>query len=179
MVIIKQAYQLMFKFQQWTTIIFTDWDNSIIPKNKFSQADLEELEEFLLSDKTPDECMDISALDGFLTCLAIGPETVMPSKWLPEIWGESSNDEMVWDSMEETEHIIGLIMSFFNSIVQVFTKNPNSFEPLFYTKKVGLVAAIFVLFEFQLVIHSQFAVHQIMASLATLPVFYFCFRVSN
>ena len=91
----------------------------------------------MLSDKTPDECMDISALDGFLTCLAIGPETVMPSKWLPEIWGESSNDEMVWDSMEETEHIIGLIMSFFNSIVQVFTKNPNSFEPLFYTKKVG------------------------------------------
>jgi len=109
----------------------------MIPKNTFTETDLDELDEFLLSDKTPDECMDISSLDGFLTCLAIGPETVMPSKWLPEIWGESSSDEMVWDSMEETNHIMGLILSYFNSIVQVFTTNPKSFEPLFYTKKIG------------------------------------------
>ena len=31
--------------------------------------------------------MGISDLDGFLTGLVVGPELIMPSKWLPEIWG--------------------------------------------------------------------------------------------
>ena len=98
----------------------------MIPKNTFSPADLRELEEFLLSGKTPDECMDISSLHGYLTSLAIGPETVMPSKWLPEIWG----GEMEWDSTTEAEQVMGLIISFFNTIIKVFTNNPDSFKLL-------------------------------------------------
>lgn len=109
----------------------------MIPKNTISQAGLKELEEFLLSDKTPDDCMDISMLHGFLTSLVIGPETVMPSEWLSEIWGESDDDEMIWDSMAETEYFIGLIMSYFNSISEVFSKNPKLFEPLIYSRRVG------------------------------------------
>jgi hypothetical protein len=34
---------------------------------------LTELNEFLMSDATPKECMDIAALDGFLSSLVIGP----------------------------------------------------------------------------------------------------------
>ena len=76
--------------------------------------------------------MDISTLNGFLTYLLICPDTIMPSQWLPVVWGETSSDEMIWDSKEETEHIIGLLMSYYNSIGQVFQNNPESFEPLFY-----------------------------------------------
>ena len=36
---------------------------------------------------TPDECMDIVTLEGFLSALAIGPELVPPSVWLPLVWG--------------------------------------------------------------------------------------------
>jgi len=112
----------------------------MIPKNKFSKADLKELKTFLFSDQVPDECMDIFTLHGYLTCLAIGPDTIMPSKWLPEIWG----DEMVWDDMEETEHTIGLIMSYFNSIVKLFTNNPKSFEPLTFFGKTENENATFL-----------------------------------
>lgn len=108
----------------------------MLPKNTFSQADLKELDEFLVSDKAPEECMDISTLDGFLTAIVIGPKTIMPSHWLPKLWGEKTDDEMLWTSLEETNHIMGLIMSYYNSIVSVFDKDSKSFEPLFYVNTV-------------------------------------------
>lgn len=80
--------------------------------------------------------MDISTLNGFFTCLLIGPDAIMPSQWLPVVWGETSSDEMIWDSTEETEHIMGLLMSYYNSIAQEFQNNPETFEPLFYTKRI-------------------------------------------
>ena len=80
--------------------------------------------------------MDISTLNGFLTCLLICPDTIMPSQWLPVVWGETSSDEMIWDSKEETEHSIGLMMSYYNSICQEFQNNSHLYEPLFYYSKV-------------------------------------------
>ena len=34
--------------------------------------------------------MGLSDLDGFLTGIAIGPELILPSEWLPVIWGGDS-----------------------------------------------------------------------------------------
>ena len=50
-------------------------------------VDLEALDSFLLSDRAPSESMGMSDLDGFLTGIAVGPELVLPSEWLPPIWG--------------------------------------------------------------------------------------------
>ncbi len=55
-----------------------------------SDVEIDELTELLISDETPEECMDISTLDGFLTGLVTGPDTIMPSRWLPVVWGESA-----------------------------------------------------------------------------------------
>jgi hypothetical protein len=52
-----------------------------------SDADLDLLDAYLLSDQSPPEYMLLSDLDGFLTGIAIGPELVMPSEWLPHVWG--------------------------------------------------------------------------------------------
>ena len=49
--------------------------------------DLDALDAFLLSDRTPENCMGLSDLDGFLTAIVIGPELIAPSEWLPIIWG--------------------------------------------------------------------------------------------
>jgi len=40
------------------------------------EVELVELNEFLLSDEAPKNCMTLSELDGFLTAIAIGPEQV-------------------------------------------------------------------------------------------------------
>ena len=50
-------------------------------------VDLEALDQFLTSDASPEDCMQLSDLDGFLTGIAIGPELVVPSEWLPLVWG--------------------------------------------------------------------------------------------
>jgi len=105
---------------------------------KLSEAELNKLEAFLLSEKTPNNCMSLDMLDGFLTCIAIGPVTMMPSIWLGEIWGEAEGDEMIWDSFEETQKITELILRHFNSIVDVFYKNENYFEPLLPEEPSGL-----------------------------------------
>ena len=49
--------------------------------------DREALAQYLDSDLSPDECMGLSDLDGFLTGIVVGPELIMPSEWLPVIWG--------------------------------------------------------------------------------------------
>jgi len=43
-------------------------------------AEINELDAFLISDDTPEECMGISTLDGFLTGVIIGPDTIPPSR---------------------------------------------------------------------------------------------------
>lgn len=49
--------------------------------------ELNALEGFLL-DQDTEEGMTLDMLDGFLHALALGPETVPPSRWLPKVWGQ-------------------------------------------------------------------------------------------
>ena len=99
---------------------------------ELSEEEFNELDEFLLSDEASDECMDISTLDGFLTALVIGPNTVMPSQWQPVVRGLESGQEMVWESTDRALKILGLLHRLFNSIVYDFQTNPETFEPVFY-----------------------------------------------
>jgi len=48
---------------------------------------LDQLDDYLRSDRSPPDCMTLSGLDGFLTGLAIGPSRIMPGEWLPVVWG--------------------------------------------------------------------------------------------
>lgn len=98
----------------------------------------EELEGFLSSDRTPDDCMQISDLDGFLTALAIGPELILPSEWLPVIWGDG---EPEFESLEEAERIIHAIMGRYNEILELLRQEPDAFEPVFWETVDGEVVA--------------------------------------
>lgn len=97
---------------------------------KLSKKEMNILEEFLLSEHVPKRCMVFEELDGFLTSIVIGPETIMPSIWLGEIWGEENDDEMIWDSDEKMMEITELILRQYQSIVSVFNENKNYFEPV-------------------------------------------------
>lgn len=96
-----------------------------------TEQELDELDEFLLSDSVPENCMILEELDGFLTGIVIGPKTIMPSVWLDEIFGETEDDEMIWDSHDQVERYHELILRHYQSIVDTFHSHENYFEPIF------------------------------------------------
>ena len=101
-------------------------------------VDLEALDQFLMSDASPEDCMQLSDLDGFLTGIAIGPELVMPSEWLPAIWG---GDEPVFESIEQAQTVIGTIMGRYNEILRALSTDPEGYEPVFWEGADGEVIA--------------------------------------
>jgi hypothetical protein len=86
------------------------------PHPNAASLDFEDLDDFLMSDRAPEDCMQLSDLDGFLTAVAIGPELIMPSEWLPVIWGEG---EPEFESAEEAQSVIGAIMARYSEILSL------------------------------------------------------------
>src|SRR3954471_15353039 len=99
-----------------------------------SDADLDLLDMYLLSDQSPPECMLLSDLDGFLTGIAIGPDIVMPSEWLPHVWG---GEEPVFDDHLQASAILGTIMGRYNAILREVGE--GVFGPLFWETVDGTV----------------------------------------
>src|SRR3954470_3795984 len=104
----------------------------------FSDAALDLLDTYLLSDQSPPESMPLSDLDGFLTGIAIGPELVMPSEWLPAIWG---GDEPVFESLAQAQTVIGTIMGRYNEILRALSTDPEAYAPLLWEGPDGEVIA--------------------------------------
>jgi uncharacterized protein len=68
---------------------------------------------FLASSNTPDTTMPLEALDGFFAALVAGPAMVLPSEYLPVLWGD---DEPIFDSPAQAEHVTNLLMRHWNAI---------------------------------------------------------------
>jgi uncharacterized protein len=102
------------------------------PDHPLSDEELDELDQFLMAEGTPEECMDIAMLDGFLTALVIGPNTILPSQWLPAVWGETEEDVMAWNSTEQMRRILGLVMRMYNDRVQDLREEIDAYDPLIY-----------------------------------------------
>jgi len=69
--------------------------------------DLDALDDYLMSDHAPDNGLGLSDLDGFLTGIVVGPELILPSEWLPVIWG---GDEPEFQTETEMRMVLGTIM---------------------------------------------------------------------
>jgi len=91
--------------------------------------DLDALNDYLMSDHAPDDCMGLSDLDGFLTGIVVGPELIMPSEWMPMIWG---GDEPLFETEQEMQVVLGTIMGRYNEIAACFNANAAEFEPIFW-----------------------------------------------
>lgn len=100
-------------------------------------AELDELDRFLVSDATSDETLTLAGLDGYLTALVIGPATVVPSRWLPGVWGGSEDAAPEFDSMAQAERIMTMLLRHMNGIVGEFETDPTAFEPIFEIVESG------------------------------------------
>ena len=104
--------------------------NQLLP---LSEEEMDELDSFLMSDATSDETMSIDTLDGYLTAIVIGPTTLDFGQWFSGIWGPKKEDVPDFESMEEAQHIIDLIIRQMNGIISDLEDDPDDIAPIFNT----------------------------------------------
>ena len=68
--------------------------------------DFGDLDDYLSSDRSPENCMQLSDLDGFLHAIAVGPEAIPIEEWLSVVWG---GERPKFRNTKEADHIIGVI----------------------------------------------------------------------
>jgi uncharacterized protein len=110
----------------------------VIGASELTPELIDELDEFLMSDQVPGDCMQLSDLDGFLTGIAVGPDLIMPSEWMPVIW---HGDQPEFKDMAQAERIMGIIMARYNEIIHLLDDEPGAFEPILYEAPDGRMLA--------------------------------------
>ena len=101
-----------------------------------TELELDELDRILLERISEDAdtadrdegIIGLSELDGFLTAVVSGPVMIPPSQWMSAVWGEF---EPVWDSVEEAERTMQLMLRHMNGISGTLMQAPEKFEPIF------------------------------------------------
>jgi uncharacterized protein len=106
-----------------------------------SDEEYERLDEFLLeridddadTNDKDEGVLDISELDGLFTAIVSGPVTIMPSQWLPVVWGDF---EPVWEDEKDFMEILSLMMRHMNAIANMLMETPEAFEPVYLERDV-------------------------------------------
>jgi len=70
----------------------------------------------LLSRFRSSRAMNLEMLDGFFAALICCPDMVRPGEYLPEIWGGDMADEEAWESREQLQEFMDLVMQHWNTI---------------------------------------------------------------
>jgi len=77
-------------------------------------------------------CMDLPNLEGFLAAIAIGPQLVPPSQWLPWVWDqEHGKQDPGFESQEQAGRILSLLMRKYNSLIDAIDSVSAPFVPVF------------------------------------------------
>ncbi len=102
--------------------------SSINPDQMLGDKDIDYLDHILLELGNDDSILSVSALDGFLTALVSGPAAIVPSVWLPAVWG---NQDPVWPSRSEFARFMQTVIRLMNYNASTLMNQPEMFEPLF------------------------------------------------
>lgn len=97
-----------------------------------SDDELSSLRHMLLFEVDHDDVMTLEILDGYLHALALGPVTIMPSTWLPKVWGQTVAEGMLpaLGDLAQADHLLGLVMRHFNGIVARLESETPQLMPL-------------------------------------------------
>ena len=101
-----------------------------------TDAELDRLGNFLRSCKGGG-AMNLEKLDGFFAALIAGPETVMPSEYLPEVFGGEMSETCKFGSVDEANDMLGLMMRHWNTIAATLLKD-EPYVPLLLKDKGGV-----------------------------------------
>jgi uncharacterized protein len=94
------------------------------------QPHLKQLEQHLAA--LPEEAMLLSELDGYLAGILVCPDLILPSAWLPPIWGVGDEETApVFDSADDVQALVGLIMRHYNALSRDLQRGRGRYVPIF------------------------------------------------
>jgi uncharacterized protein len=94
-----------------------------------TDEDLDFIDSIFEKYATDNSIVSVSELDGFLTAIVSGPDMIMPSEWLPEIWGGAEHMPN-WESEDEVTRFIQIVMGIMNDNAEVLAEQPEDFQAL-------------------------------------------------
>ena len=100
-----------------------------------SEEELDQLSDFLK--EIGPSALNLEGVDGLFCALISGPEMVLPSEYLPEIWG----DDFAFDSQEDATQITGLLMRHWNTIARTLRGTltaPDLYMPVMFEDADGV-----------------------------------------
>jgi uncharacterized protein len=106
---------------------------ALVPPDPESVSLFEEIDEYLEQYGNDDSILNVSELDGFLVALLAAPEMIMPSEWIPAIWG-GADSTPEWPDVDHANKFISAVMVFYNQVAQ--SLNDDSFQALFFEKEI-------------------------------------------
>ena len=96
------------------------------------------LEAFLSSPKIAGSMGSLIEMDGYLTALIIGPDLIMPSEWMADLWA----GRPAFDDTEEARMVTGTLMDHYNGIIRQLDGPPESYRPLYLPEDSSQPATI-------------------------------------
>lgn len=73
--------------------------------------------------------MTVAELDGFVAGLVVCPEMIMPSEWLPVVWG----DDVVasFRNEDQASSTLSAVMDHYNRVAKLLASSPEDYQALF------------------------------------------------
>ena len=81
-----------------------------------TDEELEQLEELLVSDDVPADCMNMEMLDGYLAAVVASPLPIPVGDWLPAVW-TADEGEVGFGSGATLQKAIELVLRYYNELV--------------------------------------------------------------
>lgn len=100
---------------------------SPLTKTSTLSRKLKELDSFLLSEAVGEEAMLLAEMDGYLAGVAVCPDLILPSEWLPLIWGGDEGPE--FEDQQQAQAVLDLITHHYNDILRQL--NRGAFQPIY------------------------------------------------
>lgn len=105
--------------------------SSISTTSPLSDDEYAELDTLLAMPALAKRAMDVAMLEGFITAVALSPNQLASSAWLPWIWDKESGNTASTLDDTATARAEALARRHCEYMVEWLAKDPNSFEPIY------------------------------------------------
>ena len=92
------------------------------------EDEFDELEEILVSDVVPDDCMNLEMLDGYLAAVVAAPVVLEREDWLPDVWS-AHGDDADFGGGQRVQRAVQLVLRYYNELVVTLDGAPDDADP--------------------------------------------------